>query len=152
MRKIAVVLALLGFMVRAEAVQEVEASHQAPLQALHWCRHADGETVAQRDACPSDQTEMSSVMVSKPGGNLEYVPLDQANAPDAVPDAPSATAVSPDQSKQVMKDFRTRMLKWLGFALAVAIAAKLLKRSFILWFILGFVLRAVLVAANVMAF
>jgi len=152
MRKIAVVLALLGFMVQAHAVQEVQATQVAPLQPLHWCRHADGETLAQRDPCSSDQTEMSSVMVRKPGGDLEYVPLAQANAAETLPDSSAAKAENPDESKQVMKDFRTRILKWLGFALAVAVVAKLLNRSFILWFILGFVLRAVLVAANVMAF
>lgn len=152
MRKIAAVLALLGFMAQAHAVQEVKATQEAPLQPLHWCRHADGQTLAQRDECSSDQTEMSSVMVRKPGGDLEYVPLAQASAPEALPDSSAAKAENADESKQVMKDFRTRILKWLGFALAVAVVAKLLKRSFFLWFILGFVLRAVLVAANVMAF
>jgi hypothetical protein len=152
MRKFAVVLALLGFMAQAQAVQEVQARHDAPLQPLHWCRHADGQTLAQRDPCSADQTEMSSVMVRKPGGDLEYVPLDQASAPEPAPEAPAAAASSPEDAKEFMKDFRTRMLKWLGFALAVAVVAKLLKRSFVLWFILGFVLRAVLVAANVMAF
>ncbi len=91
-------------------------------------------------------------MVRKPGGDLEYVPLAQANAAETLPDSSAAKAENPDESKQVMKDFRTRILKWLGFALAVAVVAKLLNRSFLLWFILGFVLRAVLVAANVMAF
>lgn len=151
MRKFALVLALLGFMVQAHAVQEVEATHQAPLQRLHWCQYENGETRAQRDPCSAGQTEMSSVMVRGSSGRLEYVPLDQAKASETESDA-SADTVEVTDEQEFMEDFRTRMIKWLGFALAVGAVAKLLNRSFVLWFILGFILRSVLVAANLMAF
>ncbi len=169
MKRIAAVLALLSAVLypfaSAYAVQEVTLKDVPPLQPLHNCKHSDGTFAFQRDPCGSDMTEFSSIMHRNPDGTQAYLPLgatmndtpDTAStpAPAAAP-AASAPAVveplSPEAKKAQMADFRKHIAKFLLFALVIAVVAKLLKRSFILWFILGFVLRMVLVAANVMAF
>lgn len=160
MKKFGMALALLGFMMQAHAIQEVKLQEVPPLKPLHWCKHTDGQTTSQIDPCGSDTTEVSSISQRQPDGRMEFEPLhkedtsaaSQSNANEQASASSQAAASSPSDSKQVMKEFRMRMLKWLGFALAVAVIAKLLNRSFILWFVIGFVLRMVLVAANVIAF
>jgi hypothetical protein len=170
MKRVAAVLALLfAFLtpfVSAYAVQEVTLKDVPPLQPLHNCKHSDGTFAMQSDPCGSDMTEFSSIMQRNPDGTQTYLPLGAtmenaatyAASTPAPAEQPAASApaakeeLTPEAKKEIMGDFRKRMLKWLLFALAIAVVAKLLKRSFILWFILGFVLRMVLVAANVMAF
>ena len=160
MKKIAAILAVLAFALQAHAQQEIKLTDPPPLQPLHWCKHSDGRVMEQSDACGSDTTEVSSISERQPDGHMEHLPLGStmdstssqpaANTPVVKPAAEET--VSPEESKQIMKGARMHILKWAGFALVVAIIAKLLKRSFILWFILGGVLRMVLVAANVIAF
>jgi hypothetical protein len=160
MKRIGAILAMLGFVLQAHAVQDIKLTETPPLQPLRWCKHSDGQVIPQSEACGSDTTEVSSISQRQPDGHVEFQPLDKKDAPAADQSAASnstaqpaaAEQMSPEEKKQVMKDFRMRMLKWLGFALVVAVIAKLLKRSFFLWFILGFILRMVLVAANVIAF
>ena len=163
MKKIAAILALLTIALQAYAVQEVKLTETPPLQPVHWCKFKDGHTMYQNEPCESsDAIEVSSIKERQPDGSMDYSPLNKQDASTSIQPsvdtstakpASSATEMSPEEKKQIMKDFRIRMAKWLGFALVVALIAKLLlKRSFILWFIIGFVLRMVLVAANVIAF
>lgn len=163
MKKIGAMLVILGFALQAHAIQEVKLTDPPPLQPVHWCKHADGSTTYQNEACGADTTEVSGISQRQPDGHAEFQPLDKKDAaPAANPASADGAAAqasasasdkpSPEESKKLMKDARTRFIKWIGFALVIAVIAKLLKRSFFLWLILGFILRMVLVAANVMAF
>ena len=75
-----------------------------------------------------------------------------ASEPSAASASPSIAVQNTDTTKSPLGDFWKQMGKWLGFAIAVGLLAKLLKQSFALWLVLGFVLRMILVALNLMAF
>ena len=160
MKRIAAILMMLGFALQVHAQQEVKLVDTPPLEPLRNCRHSDGTYVAQNAPCSADTTEVGLLRERKPDGSEDYMSLEKQKAlvagqpgenhPEGKPEP--AVKISPEESKEIMKDFRVHMMKFLGFALVVAVIAKLLKRSFVLWFILGFVLRMVLVAANVIAF
>lgn len=141
----------------AYGVQEVTLRNLPPLQPLHFCKHADGHVAGQRDPCGSDATEVSSWSRRNPDGSVTYLPLEKRQAADAAGKSAANDSASNDDRNtgatgSPLGDFWKRMAKWLGFAVAVGLLAKLLKQSFALWLILGFVLRAILVALNVMAF
>ena len=153
------VTGIVSATVPAYAVQEVTLKEYPPLEPLHYCKYADGHVAYQREACGSDTTEVSSVMERQRDGRMEHLPLGSKEAADLTgktaasdPAAKDIANADADVPKSPLRDFWKRMGKWMLFALAVAIVARLLKQSFFLWLILGFVLRMLLVAANVMAF
>lgn len=159
MKKFGAVLALLCISISAHAVQEVTLKDTPALQALNWCKQSDGSVKEQTEPCGPDTTAVSSTSERTSGGPATFQPLDQKSAPTPAPANETKTdasavkgEMSPEEKKAIMSDARKRMAKWLGFALIIAIVAKLLKRSFFLWLILGFLLRMVLVAANVISF
>ncbi len=83
-------------------------------------------------------------------------PAAQANgnslAPTATP-APVVAAATPAVSdKEILKQARKSWMKLLGFALIVAVIAKVIGRSFWRWFFVGIILHIVLVAMNLLSF
>jgi len=108
-----------------------------PLQRLHYCKHRDGKIFTQREECGNEAYEVSMDVERKldPNAVAQPLPIEQEA-----------------EIHNSRKEMWIRLAKWLGFALAVGIVAKILKQSFILWFILGLVLRTALVALHFMAF
>ncbi len=168
MNRLVAILALISACMPALAVQEVFLKDVPPLQELHNCKHSDGKFMMQVEPCGPDTTEYSSLLQMNSDGKGTYLPLGSTmDGPPVAPATQAATGVatkpipgsvgnaaelSPEAQKKEMADFRKRMAKWLGFALIFGIVAKLIGRSFFLWFAFGFVLRMVLVALNVIAF
>ncbi len=159
MKRLSAILAMLCVSVSAYAVQEVTLKDTPPLEPIHYCKHADGNVLPQNGKCDSGDTDVGDAKAElQPDGHTVIYHEAPKEAPPIETNRPTIPASGPSAEQDaaskgaIMHDARIRIAKWLGFAAVIGVLAKLLNRSFFLWFILGFVLRMVLVAANVMAF
>ena len=152
--------AILVFMCMTASAQvaHIELKETPPLTPLNWCKHADGITRSQIEPCGPGTTVGSSINTNQPneGAAMGNAPAAQANgnslAPTATP-APVVAAATPAVSdKEILKQARKSWMKLLGFALIVAVIAKVIGRSFWRWFFVGIILHIVLVAMNLLSF
>jgi len=113
---------------------------------LYWCKHDNGAEYAQKDPCPSGTEVRSSAAVNGVSEGQEV----QSAAPAPAVEAPKAAP--PVDKETTLKQGQMAWLRYLGWAVAFGIIAKLFKKSFFLGFFLGFILRIILVAADLVEF
>lgn len=82
-------LSLCMFSQAIQAGQDLPLKEVPPLSPLHYCQDSTGDVKAQRDACESGKTEVSSITTIR-NGKVIHAPLGETLStwnPDAKPEA-----------------------------------------------------------------
>jgi hypothetical protein len=168
MKTFCFIVALICIPLTAQAIPELELKEQPPIEPLHYCKDSEGKVKAYREECEFGTTEVSSIRKFNADGSSTHLELGAtmdgaasngsektsgtANRTDinAIPteDASTETTEPTNNGEGAMK--KGRMFRMLGIAIAFGVIAKLIGRSFLLWFFLGAGVDFLLVVLNVL--
>jgi hypothetical protein len=157
-RSVGIAVVMLTFASGANAAQPKEGD------PAYYCEGATGSHWSLVPCSEIGATEIGRSYVQNSAGMIAPLPNKETGAdsqPAAVPGKVIGDAFEPviraseaqvaKENADASKQWRKSMLRWLGFAFAFAIIAKLTGRSFIRWFIVGAGVHFLLVAMNVLS-